>query len=138
MNKFTFLLIAIVMLLASCKDKSAPVFSSFLINGAPVDQVAGVYSGSFNDTAVVDMIIQDDEELFQFIAFIDTTGVGDNERLYAESLTGKEDFVRMTYTFKALDSLSQLYFFGNAVPVNFTAIDNNQNTSSIIVNFTVQ
>lgn len=138
MKKYTFILLAAIAFLTSCKDKSAPVFSSIKINGTVIDQAAASYTGSFSDTAVIDMIIQDDEELFEFIAFIDTTGADDKERLFAKSISGKEDFVRMTYTLKSIDSLSQLYFFGDVVPVSFTAIDNSQNTSSVIVNFKVQ
>jgi len=139
MKKYSFLLLlAIVLVVSACSDKSGPTFTSLKINGADVTVAGASYIGGINETVTLDWLVKDDEELFQFITFIDTTGLEDRERLFAQGLTGKEEFVRVDLRLKALDSLSNLYFFGNPLPVNFTIIDEAQNKTNTVVTFTVE
>ena len=67
------------------------------------------------------------------IAYIDTTGLDDRERLYADGLSGTEAFSEFTFSMRSIDSLSNLYFFGNPTPVTFTVLDNNQNSSTVVI-----
>jgi hypothetical protein len=138
MKKYSLLLLlAIVLVITACSDKSGPTFTSLQVNGANLPIVNAAYVGSVNDTVLLDWVVKDDKELFQFITFIDTTGLEDRERLFAQGLTGKEEFVRVELRLKALDSLSNLYFFGNPIPVNFTIIDDAQNKTNTIITFTI-
>ncbi len=138
MKKFTFILAAAIFFLSSCKDSSGPIFSSLKIDGIDTAIEGAAYTGAISDTVTLDWVVQDDNELFEFITFIDTTGFEDRERLHAQSISSNVDFVRVELRMKALDSLSQLYFFGNPIPINFTAIDDAQNKTNTIVTFSVQ
>jgi hypothetical protein len=129
-------IIATLFMLTACKDSSAPVFSSFKINGQEIDLNNPSFSAGINESATFQIISMDDTELLQLIAFIDTTGLGDKERLYADGLSGKESFSEFTFAMRTIDSLAQLYFFGEALPVTFTLIDNSQNTTSVTVPMT--
>jgi hypothetical protein len=137
MKKYSFLLLLVVLfVVTACSDKSAPTFTSLKINGADVNIAGASYIGGINETVTLDWVVADDKELFQFITFIDTTGLDDRERLQAKGLSTKEDFIRVELRMKALDSLSDLYFFGNPLPVNFTIIDDAQNKTNTVINFT--
>lgn len=139
------IIVAFVFLLAlvSCKDGTPPSFENFSINGVPLTEFVDAsfpttdpyYFGNINDTVIIDMKVTDDDELFSLNVFIDTTDTDDKESLYSESLTGNEDFARMVYRMKAIDSLSSKYFFNAPLPVMFTLIDNNQNRDTKLVYF---
>lgn len=128
--------LAIALTFASCKDKSAPTISSFKINGVEVTNQA-IYSASRSESATFQVILNDDEDLLQFIAFIDTTGVDDKERLYAKGLSGTEGFAEFTFSMRFLDSLGQRYFFGLPVPVQFVVTDQNTNSTRRTVSFEI-
>lgn len=130
---FTGLLLA--GLLASCKDSSAPTISSFKINGVEIGTAGPVFNGSVNESATFQLVVNDDEELLQFIAFIDTTGLDDKERLYGQGLSGKEDYVEFTWQMRYIDSIGQRHFFGQDVPVIFRVMDQSLNTESMTVTF---
>jgi hypothetical protein len=125
-----------LIFLTACKDTSAPVFVSFKINGQEINLDSPSFSAGIGQTATFQIIVTDDEELLQLIAYIDTTGLDNRERLYADGLTGKETFTEFSLTMKSIDSLSQLYFFGQAMPLTITIIDNNQNTESVTIPMT--
>lgn len=131
-NRF-WILITFLFVITACKDTSPPFFTSFKIDGMDVDLNNATYSAGINQTATFQIISGDDEELLQLIAFIDTTGLNDKERLYADGLSGKEDYTEFTLTMRAIDSLSNKYFFGEALPLQITLLDNNQNSTSVTV-----
>ena len=138
MKKLYFLIALVAVVAVGCKDGTAPTFSSLTINGVAANVGGTEYTGSVGETVTMDWIVADDTELFEFITFIDTTGFEDRERLHAQSISGKEDFVRVELRMKALDSLSQLYYFGNPIPVNFTIIDDGQNKTNTQIIFTAE
>ena len=127
----------IAILFTSCKDTSAPGFTSFKINGTEIALEGATFSAGINDEATIQAILNDNDDLLQFIAYIDTTGVDDKERLYAKALSGREGFVEFTWDMRYVDSLGQRYYFGLPVPIIFTVLDNNTNTESVTVSFNV-
>lgn len=137
MKKYAFFLLAIIFVMSACADKSGPTFTSLKIDGVETPVSGATYTGSSSETVTLDWVVQDDEQLFEFITFIDTTGFEDRIRLHAQSISTNVDFVRVELSLRSLDSLSQIYFFGNPIDVNFTAIDDAQNKTNTIVTFTI-
>ena len=133
-------LLAVSMLLivfSSCKDTSPPVFSQIKVNGIDVGIGDPIINANITETATFQITMRDDEDLFQFITYIDTTGQDDKERLNAYAVSGTEDFVEFSWPMTYIDSLSQLYYFGLPVPILFTVQDNNTNTETITVTFNI-
>ncbi len=137
MKNWSFTIIALLFLLSSCGDKSDPVFTTFTIDGESVADLA-TFTASFGATAEIASVVNDDDELLQFIGYIDTTGIGGTSRIFAVGLTGKETFVQHNLKMSTVDSISQANYFGGPVPIIFEVSDQQFNSAIRTVFFDVQ
>lgn len=137
MKNWFFALALMVFFLSSCKDTSAPTIESLTVNGTAITASGQTVNAGINEDVRIQGVVRDDEDLLQFIVFIDTTGLDDKERLYADGLSGTEAAIDFTLSGRLLDSLAQRYYFGQALPVEFTLSDQNQNTTNRVINFVI-
>jgi len=123
--------------LSSCKDTSPPGFTFIKVNGVDIGTNNPVINASRNESATFQITVNDDEDLLQFITYIDTTGLDDKERLFAQAVSGTEDYVEFEWEMSFIDSLGDRHFFNQAVPVIFRVLDNNQNSEEVTVSFNI-
>ena len=137
-NLFYLVMACLLLSITGCKDKSAPSITSFKINDLEIDLNIPLYSANFNAQLEIEAIVTDDDELLNFITYIDTTGLGGTERLFSRALAGSEDFIQWNLSMRSVDSLSQKYYSGQPVPIYFEASDQQFNTSTIVLSFNVE
>ncbi|MCP4121320.1 MAG: hypothetical protein GY751_06165 [Bacteroidetes bacterium] len=137
MKNWLLALTALFIVVSSCKDTSAPSITILKANGIDIGTNNPVINASRNESATFQVTVNDDEELLQFITYIDTTGLGDKERLFAQAVSGTEDYVEFEWEMSYVDSLGDRHYFGQPTPIIFTVLDNNQNSESVTVTFNI-
>jgi len=137
MKNWLLALTALFIIVSSCKDTSAPGITILKANGIDIGTNNPVINASSSESVTFQVTVNDDEELLQFITYIDTTGLGDKERLFAQAVSGTEDYVEFEWEMSYVDSLGDRHYFGQPIPIIFTVLDNNQNSESTTVTFNI-